>query len=86
MKNYIGLLIATLFCLHLISCKNKETSPLPEPPLNASKNAVTASGKLVYNVKVVSPDTNDIKTFFNFNPSLIEMYFSGSTFRMIEHG
>lgn len=86
MKNKICCTILATLSLILSACNKQGTTTEQthgniEIPLTGYK-----SGKLVYTVKVNSPDSNEINTFYHFNPASIEMYFSGNKFRMIEYG
>lgn len=86
MNNIIRCAVVVVICLTFSACNKQESSIEQTPSKSESAIAKSITGKLVYYVNVTSPDSNDINTFYHFNPSSIEMYFSGKHFRMIEHG
>lgn len=44
------------------------------------------TGHVQYEIEVASSDSDDIRTFYTFSPSSVDIWMGDSTFRMIEHG
>ena len=79
--------IAWIICITvLISCK--ETADKQNTKEAGSKHGVVeeSEGIVECSVIVTSPDSNDIRTFYEFNPAKTEMYFKGDHFKLVEYG
>lgn len=77
-----------LMCSLLVSCKQEAENPVvPEPSVtNTVQNVPVFQGKIIYEASARAEHPNDLKLFYDFSPTKIEVWFSGTKFRMVETG
>lgn len=84
MKRYVYFFVVLLF---IQACKNQSPNDTPSDELADTKTQnVVTDGMIAYSIRVSSPDSNNIRIFYDFNPEKINLYFKGEKFRMIESG
>lgn len=78
--------IIPIFFLFVFSCKNERQQAATQPVAHNTDSTRYSEGRIVCSALVTSNDSNDIETFYEFNPHKTELFYKGDKFRYIEHG